>query len=130
TGAFTAAHQRLWDSATAGLDDTQAGTRVLIEVLLLHRHMNADDVTAGIGAALAVGAFSVDIVALEARKHAQAGGRSPTVAASGPHLAPQVTASAGPAVMRRIAGLPCDARPVPRLDAYDRLLTRTPGGLP
>ncbi len=46
----------------------------MIEVLLLHRHMDAADVTAGITAALSVGAHTADIVAVEARKAAEARG--------------------------------------------------------
>jgi hypothetical protein len=42
----------------------------LIEVLLLHRSMPAEDVLAGIRAALSVGAVSADVVAVEARLHA------------------------------------------------------------
>jgi transposase len=131
-GVFTDWHQRLWDAATAGLDDRQAGTRALIEVLLLHRHLTDADVAAGIRAALAVGAFGADIVALEARKHAQIDGRSPTVTTAGPSpaLALQVSPSAGPAALRRIAELPADARPIPQLAAYDQLLHHTPGGIP
>ena len=83
---------------------------------------------AGIAAALAVGAFSADVVALKARKHAQADGRSPTVAAAGPAraLAPQILRSAWPTVQRRLANLPEDQRPVPGLAAYDALLRHTP----
>jgi transposase len=129
-GTFTTSHQRLWDAATAGLADPQAGTRTLIEVLLLHRHMSAADVIAGIDAALSVGAFAADIVALEARKHAQTSGRSPTVTAPAGGPTAQVAPVAGPAALARIAELPADRRPVPTLAAYDALLTRTPGGMP
>lgn len=48
------------------------GTRALIEVLLLHRHLAHERVVAGMAAALAVGALTADAVALEARKTAQA----------------------------------------------------------
>ena len=50
---------------------TRDGTRALIEVLLLHRHMAHEHVVAGLAAALAVGALTADAVALEARKAAQ-----------------------------------------------------------
>src|SRR5712692_783044 len=69
SGAFTAAHQGFWDRARARLGDG-AGTRALIEVLLLHRRMPAAQVTAGITAALAAGSISPDVVAIEARKQA------------------------------------------------------------
>jgi transposase len=68
-GTFTAAHQRLWDAARARLGDGP-GTRALIEVLLLHRRLPAASVTAGITTALAAGTCSADVVAVEARKHA------------------------------------------------------------
>src|SRR6266851_5504201 len=63
-GAFTAAHQAFWDRARARNGDA-AGTRALIEVLLLHRRMPAGQVTAGISAALAAGSCSPDVVAIE-----------------------------------------------------------------
>jgi SnoaL-like domain len=46
------------------------GTRELIDVLLLHRSLDAGDIEAGISAALGVGAVSADVVAVEARRHA------------------------------------------------------------
>jgi hypothetical protein len=84
-GTFTPAHQRLWDAARARLGDGP-GTRVLIEVLLLHRRLPAGSVTAGITAALGAGSCSPDVIALEARKHAAAAGAAagraaPSVAA-------------------------------------------------
>ena len=45
-GTFTAAHQQLWDTARARLG-AGAGTRTLIEVLLLHRRLPAASVRAG-----------------------------------------------------------------------------------
>ena len=47
-----------------------AGTRALIEVLLLHRRLRHADVVAGLTAAGTVGASSADVVAVEARKAA------------------------------------------------------------
>ena len=73
-GTFTAAHEALWDAARARLGDGP-GTRALIEVLLLHRRLPAASVTAGITAALRAGTCSPDVVAVEARKHADAAGR-------------------------------------------------------
>ena len=49
-GAFTADHQRFWDTARRRLGDA-AGTRALIGVLLLHRTLPADAVMAGMTAA-------------------------------------------------------------------------------
>jgi transposase len=53
-GSFTAAHEALWKAARQKLGDG-AGTRALIEVLLLHRRLPAASETAGIGAALRSG---------------------------------------------------------------------------
>ena len=94
-------------------------------MLLLHRHMDDADVIAGIGAALSVGAHAADVVAVEARKVADARGSGSGTdgpAAGGtrdtPGQGPQVTSL----TMRRIAALPADARPLPSVDAYDQLL--------
>jgi hypothetical protein len=128
-GTFTAAHQRLWDAARARLGDGP-GTRALIEVLLLHRRLPAASVTAGITAALGAGTCSPDVVAVEARKHADtAGGRGgadqvPAASPAGP--VPQ-----GASVItlpRRQAPLPADGRPAPSVTAYDQLLARRPAG--
>ena len=67
-GAFTAAHEAFWAAARARHGDA-AGTRALIEVLLLHRRLAAAAVLAGIRAALAAGSVAPDVVAVEARKH-------------------------------------------------------------
>ena len=66
SGAFTPTHDAFWEAARK-VDGDTAGTRALIEVLLLHRSMRAADVIAGISAALTVGAVSADVVAVEAR---------------------------------------------------------------
>jgi transposase len=121
-GTFTAAHQLLWDRARARLGDGP-GTRALIEVLLLHRRLPAGSVTAGITAALGAGTCSPDVVAVEARKHADAAGRA------GPDAMPAPAAAMprGAAVFtlpRRQAPLPADGRPVPSMAVYDQLLAR------
>ena len=64
---FTADHDRFWAAARRAHGDA-AGTRALVEVLLLHRRLAHADVLAGITAALAVGSINPDVVALEARK--------------------------------------------------------------
>ena len=53
------------------------GTRALVEVLLLHRHLDHGDVLSGITAAAAVGSVSPDVVAVEARKAARRRGIQP-----------------------------------------------------
>ncbi len=116
-GTFTAGHEAFWSAARRAHGDG-AGTRALIEVLLLHRHLPAADVLAGISAALSVGAASADVVAVEARKAGDARrGGMPQPAQPGP---------AGPAVSsltrRRLAALPGDTRPPPSVGRYDQLL--------
>jgi hypothetical protein len=76
SGVFTGAHEALW-SAARRADGEPAATRVLIEVLLLHRHMAAADVITGIKAALSVGAHAADVVAVEARRAADARSAGP-----------------------------------------------------
>jgi hypothetical protein len=58
-GTFTPAHEALWSTAKHTLGESE-GTKALVQVLLLHR-----DVVAGIRAALAVGACTSDVVAVE-----------------------------------------------------------------
>lgn len=57
SGVFTAVHDAFWFEARK-TDGDAGGTRALIEVLLLHRSMDAEDVIAGI--ALQVGAVTAD----------------------------------------------------------------------
>lgn len=125
-GTFTTAHDAFW-AAARKTDGDAGGTRALIDVLLLHRTMAADDVKAGIRAALSVGAVTADVVAVEARRHeAQGGSRSdrPSVAHAreGERRVVSLTQRrlADPAAV--IAGLPADTRPLPSVAAYDQLL--------
>jgi transposase len=129
-GSFTAAHEALWAAARAKHGDT-AGTRALIEVLLLHRRMPRAQVLAGITATLAAGSVSPDVVAIEARKAAvdlrpDTSTDMSTVdrMVSRPRRSPArlVTLPA----RRNAAQLPPDARPAPSVADYDQLLTRTP----
>jgi hypothetical protein len=124
-GAFTGAHEALW-SAARRADSEPAATRVLIEVLLLHRHMDAADVTAGITAALSVGAHAADVVAVEARKAAEArGGRTGPGQQARAMTTEAALAQAGQVTsltLRRLADLPPDTRPLPTVAAYDQLL--------
>jgi len=70
-GTSTAAHEAFW-AAARRTDGDAAGTRALIEVLLLHRSMAAAEVVSGLEAALGIGAVSADVVAVEARRTANA----------------------------------------------------------
>src|ERR1700751_6359277 len=78
---FTAEHDAFWAASRKAHGDA-AGTRALVEVLLLHRHLERVDVLAGITAALSVGAANADVVAVEARKVAgQRGSGTPVLPA-------------------------------------------------
>jgi transposase len=114
-GKFTPVHDAWWAAARKAHGDA-AGTRALVEVLLLHRHMDSENVVAGLAAALRAGALTADAVALEARKAADAG--EPHGPA--PAAAPAVTSLTA----RRLEKLPADTRPLPSVAAYDQLLRR------
>lgn len=105
SGGFTATHQRFWDAARRAHGDA-AGTRCLIGVLLLHRTITAAAVTTGMDAALRIGTYDPDLVAVEARR-ASEHQPSPPV---------PLPPSAAPAA--------AVTRPVPSLAGYDQLLTR------
>ncbi|MGH3502563.1 MAG: IS21 family transposase [Nocardioidaceae bacterium] len=105
SGAFTASHQRFWDGARRALGDA-AGTRALIGVLLLHRTQRATGIIAAMDAAVAMGRYEVDLVAVEARRLAQPAAAAPVVLPVG----------ASPAAL-------ADQRPAPSLAVYDTLLT-------
>lgn len=127
-GRFTASHEAFW-AAARGRHGDAAGTRALIEVLLLHRRLAADAVLAGIRAALEAGSVAADVVAIEARKHEAhthaATSDTTTVRAAAPQRsrAAVVTLQA-----RRQAPLPADGRPVPSVRDYDQLLSGPAGG--
>jgi transposase len=138
-GCFTATHEAFWAAARNRHGDA-AGTRALIEVLLLHRKLTAAAVIAGMKAAVAAGSVSVDVVAIEARKYtatSPAGKSSSSRAADhddehgdGTAPTPQPRASRASVVTlpvgRRQAALPDDRRPEPSVAAYDQLLSRPP----
>jgi transposase len=125
-GRFTAAHEAFWAAARHKHGDA-AGTRVLIEVLLLHRRLPEAAVLAGIRAALAAGAVSADAVAIEARKHTSIteAAAAPTAGApAGPQRSRAAVVTLG---ARRRAALPADGRPAPSVRDYDQLLTQRVG---
>jgi len=114
------------------------GTRELVEVLLLHRHLTAADVIVGLTAALTVGAVRADVVAVEARRVADQRPIDLTAPATSPSEQLRERGAVVASLTERrladptavIAGLPPDARPLPSVTAYDELLhrrtTRTP----
>ena len=104
SGVFTATHDRYWTAARRDLGDA-AGTRALIDVLLLHRRMPTADILVGIDAALQVGSTLPELVAIEARRLRDA------------TLAPVVPID---------TALGRYDRPAPGLASYDQLLADTP----
>ncbi|GAA3692709.1 hypothetical protein GCM10022224_067900 [Nonomuraea antimicrobica] len=69
-GKFTPVHDTWWAAACKAHGDRD-GTRALIEVLLLTRHIPTEHLVTGLAAALRAGALTADAVALEARKAAE-----------------------------------------------------------
>lgn len=118
-GKFTPVHDAWWAAARKAHGDA-AGTRALIEVLLLHRHMAHEHVVAGLATALRAGALTADAVALEARKAAD--GETSPAALPAPGTPEQDTQAVASLTLRRLAHLPPDTRPVPSVAAYDQLL--------
>lgn len=106
SGAFTPTHQRFWDTARRAHGDA-GGTRCLVGVLLLHRTMSSDAMAAGMGAALGLGNYDPNLVAVEARR---ASGHDDTGT-------PPVPLPPGAAPAAAVT------RPVPSLTRYDQLLT-------
>lgn len=139
TGVFTSAHEAFW-AASRRVNGDADGTRELIEVLLLHRSMDAGDIQAGIAAALSVGAVSADVVAVEARRHNASAAAGPGGGSSSdrhPRARDEVKVQRVISLTQRrlmdpaavIAGLPQDKRPLPTVNIYDELLakrTQTP----
>ena len=107
SGAFTAAHERFWARARRTHGDA-AGTRALIEVLLLHRTLPFIAIHAALDTVERMRSADPALVAIEARRIAD--GRGTTA----------VTADRA-----ERAGW---ARPVPVLGGYDTLLTVIAGG--
>ncbi|MGH3548163.1 MAG: IS21 family transposase [Pseudonocardiaceae bacterium] len=133
SGTFTTEHEAFWAAARRAHGDA-AGTRELVEVLLLHRRQAPADVIAGIAAALGAGAVRADVVAVEVRRLAQArSGAIDTPGAPAGSQAGRVVSLTerrltDPAAV--IAGLPPDTRPLPQVTAYDELLPRRAAAAP
>lgn len=132
SGDFAPEHEAFWAAARHAHGDP-AGTRALVEVLLLHRHLPREHVLAGLAAATAAGATSPDVVAVEARRIAEKRGTAGGQGAAGsmtPERKPERVVSlterrlADPEAT--IASLPSDRRPPPAISGYDELLSRRP----
>lgn len=66
-GGFTKVREAFWAAAKQKAGDRE-GTRMLIEVLLLHRQMPAESLVKAMETCLRIGSVSTDLVAIEARK--------------------------------------------------------------
>ncbi|MDH6115138.1 transposase [Kitasatospora sp. MAP12-15] len=64
--SFTKGHEAFWAAAKQKVGDRE-GTRMLIEVLLLHRQLPAAALVQGVATCLRIGSVSTDLVAIEAR---------------------------------------------------------------
>ncbi|MFJ9953590.1 hypothetical protein [Kitasatospora sp. NPDC091207] len=125
-GSFTPVHDAFWAAAREA-HGSQAGTRALIEVLLLHRRLPAEAVLAGMNAVLEAGSVSPDLVAIEARRALAAGdGPAPVVIAPPAVVldeAEDIVAARVVSLSDRRPSLPPDTRPAPSLAAYGQLLS-------
>ncbi len=129
TGAFTATQEAFWAAARTAAGSDAAGTRVLIEVLLLHRRLPASAVIAGMTAALALGVTNPELVTVEARRAATLATPAPGQQPASGH--PAGTGGQSGRVLtlpeRPLApgtALPADERPLPTVTPYDQLLRR------
>ncbi|ALO98808.1 transposase [Streptomyces hygroscopicus subsp. limoneus] len=118
-GRFTPVHDAWWDAAVK-VHGERDGTRALIKVLLLGRHLPHEHLVTGLAAALKTGALTADAVALEARKAADAD----TSPAEAPAPAAGSRTSIAPLPDAIRAHLPPDKRPLPSVAHYDQLLRR------
>lgn len=129
SGEFTPAHDAFWAAARRTDGDADA-TRELIDVLLLHRSMEAPDVIDGITAALRVGAVSADVVGVEARRVAFESNGGWVRPDCHPGEKDELVEHRVVSLIQRrltdpaavIAGLPSDKRPLPTVAGYDELL--------
>ncbi|MFB8000444.1 IS21 family transposase [Streptomyces sp. NPDC056002] len=126
-GSFTEVHEAFWAAARAAHGDA-AGTRALIEVLLLHRRMPAAAVQQGMAAAIRAGATTADVVAVEARKAAVLVPEPADDSDEEVEPPPWAEPSGVVSLTARRAQLPEDKRPLPTVSHYDQLLKRQPKG--
>ena len=117
-GSFTDTHDAFWGMCRRLLGDS-AGTKVMVEVLLLHRHLPAADLVTGMTVALRLQSASADVVAVEARKAQGAPDQ-------GPVPLPMTLRRRRPIEQPdQVVVLPSDPRPLPTVHQYDQLLTQT-----
>lgn len=122
-GRFTPIHDEWWAAACKAHGDAD-GTRALIEVLLLHRHLPHEHVVAGLAAALQAGGYTADVVALEARKANYTAGDDDSDDGKTTQAADDTKGISSLTERRLRKPLPVDTRPLPTVDQYDQLLRR------
>jgi transposase len=98
-GTFTDVHEHFWAEARRALGDGP-GTKALIGVLLLHRNIAAGNIATGIKAALQLGNFDSEVIAIEARRRAE------------PYVAPVISIDTALRIERQL----------PDISDYDNLL--------
>ncbi|MGW6487127.1 Mu transposase domain-containing protein [Streptomyces sp. NPDC055056] len=125
-GKFTPVHDAWWAAAVKAHGDTE-GTRALIEVLLMARHIPHEHLVAGLATALRAGALTADAVALEARKAAQTEDE-PAPVTSSALATGQPSATVTFLHEWKLNHLPPDTRPLPSVTPYDQLLRRRASG--
>ncbi|GGU76730.1 hypothetical protein GCM10010178_79910 [Lentzea flava] len=116
-GGFRPVHDAWWSAARRAHGDRH-GTRALIEVLLLYRHLSQDHVVAGLAAAPQAGAVTAEAVALEARRSAETDHPEPPAAPGDSARLARVASL----TERRLTRLAADSRPLPDVAVYDDLL--------
>ncbi|GAA1238052.1 hypothetical protein GCM10009578_093750 [Streptomyces rhizosphaericus] len=132
-GVFTKTHEAFWAAAKQKAGDRE-GTRMLIEVLLLHRQLPADAVVAGMATVLKVGSVSTDLVAIEARKAMESREDTGDELGVDDELVHHPDGSPGEdepgdakVISLHVQRLPADPRTsLPDMSKYDRLLKPMP----
>ncbi|WP_211330405.1 hypothetical protein [Prauserella muralis] len=120
-GRFTRVHDAWWAAVCKAHGDAE-GTRALIEVLMLQRHLRHESVVAGLATALSAGALTADAVALEARKHDDVSDDQVVEPDTGTNAPPEAPAVCSLTEHRLRVQLPADDRALPTVDKYDQLL--------
>ncbi|OKK12244.1 transposase [Streptomyces sp. CB00455] len=132
-GGFTKVHEAFWAAAKTKAGDRE-GTRMLIEVLLLHRQLPPEALVAAMETCLRIGSLSTDLVAIEARKAMEGTDADDAELLAGPDEAVADGPAAGPAdagaqvISLHARRLPPDPRKaLPDMSKYDRLLSPARG---
>ncbi|MFD0278544.1 IS21 family transposase [Kitasatospora sp. NPDC127111] len=123
-GGFTKVHEAFWAAAKTRAGDRE-GTRMLIEVLLLHRQLPPEALVAAMETCLRVGSVSTDMVAIEARKAMEGTDADDAeLLADADKAAADAPAAGAQVISLHARRLPPDPRPaLPDMSKYDRLLS-------